>query len=105
MPRCAESRGRGAGRHQAVVPAPSAPLPALAPPAAFAPPPLAPAARAALSLRASRLRLRAAAFLWIVFFDATLSSTLDTSRSSVSALARSPPARAAVKLLTCVLMR
>src|SRR5688572_28774650 len=73
-------------RHQAVVPAP---LPAVLP-----------LALAAFNCLVSRLRLRAAVFLWIVPLPATRSSRRVTLRSSVSALAKSPPVTAALKALT-----
>ena len=53
--------------------------------------------RTAFSRLASRLRLRAAVFLWIVFFDATRSSRWTTLRSSCSALVMSPLVRAVLK--------
>src|SRR5687767_13500044 len=58
---------------------------------------------AALSRRASRLRRRAAVFLWIVPFAATLSSRRATCRNSVSALPKSPDATAPRNDFTCCL--
>src|SRR5689334_15547870 len=53
--------------------------------------------RTAFSRLASRLRLRAAVFLWIVFFDATRSRRDATLLSSCSALVMSPLVRAVLK--------
>src|SRR5688572_15996110 len=105
MPGLSLKRVRGSAyvrRDQAFAPPVPAPARALPPVAAFAPGAFPPAAatglrapaRTAFSLRARRLRLRDAVFLWIVPLAATLSSRLTTFRSSCSALDMSPPARA-----------
>src|SRR5207249_10779861 len=62
------------------------------------------AAIVAFSRRVSRLRLRAAAFLWIVPLAATQSSRCTTLFNCSRALASSPPASAALKLLISVLI-
>src|SRR5438045_2846570 len=64
---------------------------------------LPPEARAALSRLVSRLRLRAAAFLWIVLCAAIRSSHCVVARSAVSATSMLPLVTAAVKALTLVL--
>src|SRR3954464_6760942 len=81
------SGARAGRRHQAVVPAPL-PLPVVV------------LARAALRRLASRLRLRAAVFLWIVPLPATRSSFWLALRSSVSATSSLPVARAVVNPFT-----